>query len=121
MKSNFIQEIIVALILIAIVIFLLNPFHLWMPTMMLMSIIIALGVVFGVFASFFLREKVTDEREITHRMIAARASFLIGTTALIIGIIVQSFSHNVDIWLVITLVVMILAKIVAREYSDWNL
>ncbi len=121
MKSNFIQETSVAAILIILLIVLLNPFHMWMPDMMLMSIIVAVLIVFALFASFFLREKVVDERDLSHRMLAARVSFITGTSVLIIGIIIQSFSHAVDVWLVGTLVAMIIAKIITREYSDRNL
>jgi hypothetical protein len=120
MKNNFIQEIIVATILIILLILLVNPFGFWMPDMVHMMMLAAALVVFAVFAAFILREKVTDERDSVHRMLAGRSAFLAGSTVLVVAICIQSFNHSIDIWLVFTLIVMILAKIGARVYSDRN-
>jgi hypothetical protein len=51
-------------------------------------------------------------------MLSGRIAFLVGSTLLTLGIIVQSLNHNVDAWLVVTLVAMILSKIVVRIYGD---
>lgn len=121
MKNNFYKEIITALVLIILAIVLLNPFDLWMTDAMLMVFLAVTLVVFGIFASFVLREKVSDERDGLHRMLAGRTAFLAGATVLMVGIIVQAHEHAVDIWLVLGLVVMILAKIGAIMWSDRNL
>jgi putative flippase GtrA len=121
MKNNLVSQIIVAAILVFLLIFLANPFHIWMPDMMVVSIVIAILIVFALFSSFVLREKVQDEREAIHRMLAGRVAFFTGSIILTLGILVQSFSHAVDIWLVAALVAMILAKIGTRIYSDRKL
>jgi hypothetical protein len=120
MKNN-LKETIVTIALITIAILLLNPFHFWMPDMMVMCMLaIALGL-FGIFASFILREKSVDEREDQHRTLAGRNAFLAGSGVLTLGIVIQGYAHAVDPWLVIALIVMIIVKIGTRMWSDKNL
>ena len=118
MKNNFLQEIIVSVVLIALLILFLNPFELWMPPILLMMLILGLIVVFGVFASFIWRENARDEREGLHKMMAGRFAFLAGTASLVIGIIIQSLKHELDFWLVLTLGIMILAKIIGLIHGQ---
>ncbi len=120
MKNN-IKEIIVTAVLIAIAILLLNPFHFWMPDMMVMSMLVAALVLFGVFASFILREKAADERDEYHKSLSGRNAFLVGAGMLMLGIIIQGYSHEVDAWLVAALIGMVVAKIATRIWSDKNL
>lgn len=120
MKNN-LEESIVTLGLIVIAILLLNPFHFWMPDMMVMSMLACALVLFGIFASFILREKSIDERDAQHRTLAGRNAFLAGSATLILGIIVQGYSHAVDAWLVVALIVMVVTKIGTRMWSDRNL
>jgi len=115
------KETIVTICLIAIAILLLNPFHFWMPEAMVMLMLAFALVVFGIFASFILREKAFDERDNFHRTLAGRNAFLAGATILILGIVFQGYSHSVDAWLVIALITMIIAKITTRIWSDKNL
>ena len=116
-KNNFLQEIIVSSVLIILLILFLNPFDFWMPTILLMMMVLGLVVVFAIFASFIWRESARDERESLHKMMAGRIAFLAGTAVLVIGIIVQSFKHKLDLWLVLALGAMILAKIIGLIYS----
>ena len=120
MKNN-IKETIVTVSLIVLAILLLNPFHFWMPDMMVMCMLAFSIALFGIFASFILREKSVDERDDLHRTLAGRNAFLAGSAVLMIGIVIQGYSHSVDPWLVIALILMILVKIVTRLWSDKNL
>ena len=120
MKNN-IKEIIITVCLIAIAILLLNPFHFWMPDIMVMGMLAVALVIFGIFTSFVLREKVFDERDSFHRTLAGRNAFLAGSAILMLGIIVQGYYHSVDSWLVIALTAMITVKISTRIWSDRNL
>lgn len=120
MKNN-LPETIVTVCLIAIAVLLLNPLDFWMPDMMVISMLVIALVLFGIFASFILREKASDERDLLHRTLAGRNAFLAGSTVLVIGIIAQGYNHKVDAWLVGTLVVMVIAKIATRIWSDKNL
>ena len=117
MKNNFLQEVIVSVVLIVLLILFLNPFEFWMPPVLLMMMVLGLVLVFALFASFIWRENSRDEREGLHKMMAGRIAFLAGTASLVIGIIVQSFRHELDFWFVFTLGIMILAKIGALIYG----
>lgn len=120
MKNNT-AEILIPLSLVAIALLLLNPFTFWMPSMMLI-VILAIGlVVLALFASFVLREKNIDERDMLHSSIAGRNAFLAGVSVLMLGIAIEGYMHHVDMWLVLALIVMIIAKIVTRFWTDKNL
>lgn len=120
MKNN-LKESIVTLSLVVLAILLLNPFHFWMPDMMVICLLAITLALFGVFASFVLRETVVDEREGQHRTLAGRNAFLAGSGVITLGVVVQGYTHTVDPWLVIALVVMIVVKIGTRIWSDKNL
>ncbi len=120
MKNN-IKEMAVTVCLILIAVLLLNPFHFWMPDMMVLGILAVALALFGAFASFVLREGKGDEREDLHRTFAGRNAFLSGSAVLMLGILIQGYSHSVDPWLVVALVVMIVAKMLTRAWSDKNL
>lgn len=117
MKNRVLQEILVAVILIVLLLFFLNPFNFWMPNALIMMMVAGLVVLFAIFASFIWRENARDEREGLHKLVAARFAFLAGAGVLVIGVIIQSLSHTLDPWLVAALGVMILAKIIGLIYS----
>lgn len=120
MKNN-LKESIVTFGLVLSAILLLNPFHFWMPDMMVMTMLAATLVLFAVFASFLLREKSVDERDDQHKALAGRNAFLAGSAVLILGITVQGYFHAVDEWLVLALIIMVVTKICTRIWSDRNL
>ncbi len=117
MKNNFLQEIVVSLVLVVLLVLFLNPFKFWMPNAILIMMVSILIIVFALFASFIWRENSKDEREGLHKMMAGRVAFLVGTATLVVAIILQSFKHELDFWLVLTLGIMILAKIIGLMYS----
>lgn len=115
------SEAAVAVILISLLVLMVNPFNIFMPSMLqLMTAGIAV-VVFGLFSTFVLREDAADEREEKHRSLAGRIAFLTGSAVLLVGIVIQVYREMLDTWLVLSLVVMIVAKIVTRMYSEENL
>ena len=118
MRRSFLKEIGLALILVILLVALLNPMGFLMSDMVLMTTVTCILVVFIVFAVFIWREQARDEREVLHRMLAGRVAFLSGSLTLIIGIIVQSFDHDIDFWLPTTLIVMTLAKIFALVRAE---
>jgi Ca2+/Na+ antiporter len=115
-----ITEFTTVAVLLAIFFLLLNPFGWWMPSMMFAGLLIIALAVFGLFAIFTVKEKHGDERESHHRVVAGRTAFIVGTTLLALGMVVESFHHDFDPWLFITFVAMIVAKIGARSYIDRN-
>ncbi len=111
------QEIGVALILLILVLFAYNPFHLWMPPAVVMMMATALVVVFGLFVALVWREKIHDEREHLHRLLAARLGFISGIAVLVGAIVIQTWQHDVDGWLPLAFTVMVLTKIAGYAYS----
>lgn len=118
--KTFRKELIISLILIILLVLILNPFRFWMPDMLHMVVLALLVVFFAILASFILKERTTDEREVAHKMFAGRIAFLMGSSVLMLGIVIQVFRDNIDPWLITTLVFMILGKIGALLYSDKN-
>lgn len=114
------KETIIASALVILLIVIVNPLHLWMPTMMQMLILVGILAAFSIFAVFVMRENAHDEREGLHRMLAGRIAFLSGAAVLTVAIVIQELHETLDVWLVVALVVMILAKIGAGIYSDRN-
>lgn len=88
-----------------------------MPQEVHMTMIIALVTFFIVFASFIWREKTGDEREVSHRNLSGRWAFLAGTSIAVVGVVVQSLQHTLNIWLVLTLVAMVLGKVAGLIYG----
>ena len=121
MKNKILKETIVPLTLVVLAVLLLNPFHFWMPDMMVMGMLATLLVLFAIFSSFILKEKAFDERDGMNRSLAGRNAFLVGSAILMIAIVIQGYKHSIDPWLVIALVVMIIVKITTRFWSDKNL
>lgn len=111
-------ESVFAIVLLLAAVLLVNPFGLWMPTMFQMSMLAILVAAMGAIAAFMVRERAIDERDEAHRMHAGRAAFLAGAAILLIGITVQTFAHALDPWLVAALVGMVLAKVLARAWTD---
>jgi len=119
--NNHTKEIALSVILVVLLVVVFFPKLIFMmPNAMHMVILASLVVVFGFFSSLILHEDAHDEREGAHTMLAGRAGFLTGSILLLCGIVFQSLNHMLDRWLVFTLVAMVVAKIVARMYSDRN-
>lgn len=86
--------------------------------MVVMTMLVLTFVAFVAVAVLVVQERAVDEREESHKMLSGRYAFLTGAALLTLGLIVQSFNHQVDAWLVVALVGMVLAKIVVRIYGD---
>lgn len=114
MKNNFILQTVSVGALALTAFFLVDPMHLQMPENMHMATLAGVVVLAGIFAAFVLAEGGGDERDETHRAFAGRIAFFLGSFMLIIGIIVQTFAHALDAWLVYTLVAMVAGKVAAR-------
>jgi len=64
--------------------------------------------------------KTVDEREVAHRYFSNRAALIAGTVILSIGILWQLFSHTMDYWLLASLVIINLVKIIGLIYSNYK-
>ena len=118
--KTIIIEILVALLLVALLILFLSPIDLLMPMTTGAMSILLVAVLFMIFSALVFREKSRDERENFLKMNGGRISFLSGSVIAVIGILYQSTTHNIDPWLVYTLIGMILAKTTTRLYSSFK-
>ncbi len=116
-NKSLLIEIVTAILLIILTVALLNPFYWWMPDMVTMTVMLALIMAFVIFAGFIWKEQAKDERELLHRMLAGRWAFLAGIAMLVLAVVVQGLKHQIDYWLVIVLVAMVLTKIASLIYS----
>lgn len=121
MNKNIGVQLISAGAVLVLAVLLLNPFHFWMPGMAQMAMLGCLLVAFAVLSVYLLQEQAHDEREASHRMLAGRVAFFIGSLILVIGIAVESVHGTPNMWLVLALAGMIVGKVGARLYSDWKL
>ena len=119
MKSNsFGKEIITSLILLCLLCLFVEPFG-YMPPMVVMPLALIIIIVFVILGSFIWYEQAADEREALHSFVAGRIAFLAGTTVLLVGIIKQTLEHQpIDIWVLVTLCVMVIAKLGGHVYSQ---
>jgi len=115
------SEIIIALVFLVLMFLCLDPFNWLMPSMAQMLFLVLLVIVFAILSVFVWREGKGDEREMMHRMLAGRIAFLAGMTVLIIAIVIQSLAHQLDHWLIITLGVMVIAKVIGLLYGQKKL
>ncbi len=98
----------VALILLGIT--LADPFKMGMNNMTLILVCGLLLASFAAFAGLLWNEKAEDERESQILDRGGRFSYLMGMSVLILALVIQSFEHAVDNWLVVAIVVMIVSK-----------
>ena len=119
-NKNILAELLVSTILIFFLVLFLNPTDLLMPMNATAMAGIVVIVLFFIFAGLIWKEKAHDERESLHVLGAGRISFVVGLLIAILGIVEQSFRHNIDAWLIFTAIGMILAKIGYRLYSSKN-
>lgn len=115
--SKLFSETFVAVALVVVLVWFVNPLGFWMTDAFHMSLLGVIVALFAVFAMFLWKEDAVDEREEMHRYIATRFAYIAGGSVLLIGIIVQAFAHAVDPWMPFALVGMVLAKIAGRWYA----
>lgn len=120
MKNNMTQ-LSIALALVLCLGLLIDPFMLWMPDMMEMTLLLCTTVLLCIWIGFVMREKARDERELMHRMHAGRIAYLSGVGVLTLALVVQGLAHTLDPWIAVALSVMVLAKLGAHFYADTHL
>lgn len=117
LKNNFIGEAIISVVLIALLLFFLNPLELMMPKSMHAIMVPLLLVLFIAFTGVLWKETSGDERDNLHKFIASRFAYFAAVATLIIGIVMESFQKAIDPWLIITICVVLLAKIAGLIYG----
>jgi hypothetical protein len=117
MKNN-IVHICLALVFLALLVLLSDPFMLWMPAEAQMAVLLGATVLACVWVGFVMFEKTDDEREAIHRMHAGRIAYLSGVAVLTVGLLFQGLAHSIDPWLTLALGAMVSMKLVSRIYSQ---
>lgn len=105
------NEIALTILILILLVFLWNPWSLWMPSQLNYMVTAALAVVVLLYAGLVLKEKPVDEREEKILAQAGRFGFLAGVFIISIGIIYQTITSKPDIFLIGALAVMVLVKI----------
>ena len=81
----------------------------------------ALFVFYTVLMSFTGEGKAVDERETAHRYLANRIALIGGTVSLAAGLLYQlAYHHEIDLWLLISLAVINLLKIMSLLISEYR-
>lgn len=118
--TNKYLQIGTAVVLVALLTLLLDPFMLLMPAPIVMACLLLATALVAVFAGFVVMEQVRDEREATHRLQSGRIAYLAGLMVLTTGLIFEGIAGHVDPWIVIAIATMITAKLLARVWADSN-
>ena len=116
-NKNYLIELIVHFLLIAVLALFLSPADLFMPMSQIAMLGVLLTVVFLIFTGFIWKEKAKDEREASHIQSAVRFSFITGLAIEVAGILWGSLRHNIDPRLIFTAIGMILTKVFFRVYQ----
>jgi hypothetical protein len=118
MKTSPLLELVVGIIAIVLLVLLLNPFMLWMPTPLQYGVVALALIACGVFGGVVLREHADDERELLHTMLSGRIAYLSGFTVLVIGAVYQALTAMVDTWLFSAIAVMVVVKLAVRWWLE---
>lgn len=111
-------ELIGGVMLVGLLVFFVDPFMLWMPSMVVYSILAFVLIGFGIFGGMVWREQTNDEREEFHAMRASRMAYLAGLTTLVIGAVYQASTAMIDVWLFAAIAIMVIVKLATRIYAS---
>ncbi len=117
MKANKLVSMqLIGVLLLGLLAFVTFSPHLSKPLMTLSMAALAILVV--AFIVFIVREQPRDEREVLHSLKGGQVSYLLGAIVLVVGIVTESFAHNLDPYLPLALSIMILAKLVSTRLTQ---
>lgn len=116
--ANKLFHVSVALVLVACLTLLSDPFMLWMPAEAQMAALLTAAVLVAVWAGFVMHERASDERESVHKMHAGRVAYLTGIAVLTLALVIQGFAHDIDPWISIAIAAMVISKLFARWYLE---
>jgi len=116
MERRELYELAVTILFLLLVVFVCTPLLAFMPMVVQKGLLLAVVVLFCLFAGTVWKEKTYDERDQQHAHIAGRVGYMGGGMVLVVGILYQIFFGSIDLWLPTALFVMVLAKLGARTY-----
>jgi uncharacterized membrane protein len=109
-----ISERVVAAAIVIALLLLINPFHMFMPSALVLLLVMLLAAMVIAFALFVWREQPRDERDEVHALRASRVSYVLGAGVLLTAIVAESLMHHLDPWLPAALGAMVLGKLGLR-------
>lgn len=112
------KQFLTSLALVMLVIVSVDPLGWYYSYMTSFTIVALLVAAFAAFQVLIWKEVLRDEREEYHEKQAGKVAYTLGTFVLLLGIVVQIFEHDVDVWLVAALLVMIFGKMISCFYID---
>jgi len=115
--SRNLGEIIVSLVFVVLVVLKLDPFKWTMPDQVEMIVLALVVAAYALYAGLFFRERAHDEREAYHLNVASRIAYLAGVGFLVVAVVVQSFAHHLDPWLVSGLAAMVVVKMITLIWA----
>jgi|GEM_PF-3358505 len=115
MNPTIIKELVALIVLVISI----GLFYASLAPMAYVLCYIVVVVMFLVFILSILKRTDRDEREQNHHTMAAESGYVVGAVALLAGIAVQTVrDHQVDDWLFVALVVMLVTRLAVRLYLD---
>lgn len=111
-------HIIVAAVLAFFLLTLADLVPFWMPMMGELLALLVVVILLLVWAGFVLQETAHDEREVLLKMKSGRVAYLSGLGVLMVALVVQGMSHDIDPWIAVALAVMVVAKLFTRLYEE---
>lgn len=112
-------ELLIIVVLAILATLTLNPY--WMPMGLYLTTLLALTVLFALFAVLVWREQGGDERERLLIHMSDRIAFLTGATLLLIAVIVEGLIfHMTNPWVIGALAAMVIAKAGAYIYNSYK-
>jgi hypothetical protein len=117
MNKSLVTELFFTVVLTALIFLLFNPAHVWMPMFIHIAAIGVLLLVFTILSFIVLTHLGEDEREQRLRLSSYQVSYVLTCAVLTTAVVVQSFQHNVDVWIIVSLIVMLTSKYISLLIS----
>jgi hypothetical protein len=108
-------------IFIVILLLLVHPFGMAMPTMTEKILIGVAVFLFGVISVFFWREQGRDERALLHTCMVDRIAFMVCTGGLLLVVAYDVFTYMYDPRLIIILAITIIIKVIGHWHAERHL
>jgi hypothetical protein len=118
MKKTFFAEVILLALLTILLVLLLDPFNIIMKLML--SGVVAGALVVLYIVKFFIiwKEKPQDERDLSHRFYSSWVSYYTVSALLFIGVLAESLTGHMDVWLIISLAGLFVTKLGTLIYLE---
>lgn len=116
LKTYYKELILVISLTVALVLATDSLPGLYMPDAMAMLLLVLFIVALTIFLVFVWKARPKDEREASHNWYSSRFGYTLGILLLASGSVVQTLQHSVDPWLVSTLVIMVVGKVLAKLF-----